>query len=75
MKSEDTPHQVRIAIESVNNFLKKQKETRTRQLNDDSEGQRLGDPLTDVKMNQMANDLGSDGQNAPAITLNTLPKI
>jgi len=50
--------------ESVNNFLDKEPGTETEQLDDSSKPQELGDPLKDIKMNQMTN-LGSDGENAP----------
>lgn len=55
--------------EMVNNFLEKEKETTTKQLKDDSKSQVIGDPISDVSMNQMVNELGSDGKNAPTVSV------
>ncbi len=49
--------------EEVSNFLKKEPETATKQLDDTSEPKELGDPLRNIKMNQMTNELGSDVLN------------
>lgn len=57
----------KVLNEEVNNFLDKEKETDTKQLKDNSKSQNLGDPLSDVKMNQMADELGSDGDNSPTV--------
>jgi hypothetical protein len=59
----------KVLNEEVNNFLDKEEETATKQLKDNSKSQVLGDPLIDVKMNQMANELGSDGNNAPTVAV------
>lgn len=69
MNYEQYQREMRLAIESVCNFLKKPKETETKQLDDNSKHKILGDPLTDVKMNQNANELGSDGKNAPTVSV------
>jgi hypothetical protein len=69
MNNEDEQHPMRLAIESVNNFLRKQKETKTRQLDDNTEFKNLGEPIRDVKMNQLADELGSDGNNAPTVSV------
>jgi hypothetical protein len=58
-----------VLNEEVNNYQEKQPETATKQLDDNSTDKDLGDPLTDVKMNQKADDLGSDGKNAPAVSV------
>lgn len=58
-----------ILEEAINNFIKLQPETKTKQLKDNSKPLELGDPLTDVQMNQKANELGSDGRNAPAVSV------
>ena len=58
-----------VLTESVNNFIDKEEETATKQLDDASKPQDLGDPLTDVKMNTMANELGSDEKNAPTVSV------
>jgi hypothetical protein len=57
--------------ESINNFLDKEPATATKQLNDTSKPQELGDPLTDVKLNQMADDQGSDEANSPTVSVAT----
>jgi len=54
--------------ESVNNFIEKEKETTTKQLKDTSKPEVLGDPL-EVELNQLANELGSDGKNAPTVAV------
>lgn len=54
-----------------NNFLDKEEATNTKQLSNNSESQVIGDPLTDVKMNQLADDQGSDGDNAPTVSVTT----
>ena len=59
----------KVINEEVNNFLKKEEETATMQLKDNSKSQNLGDPLSDVKMNQMASELGSDEANAPTVSV------
>ncbi len=59
----------KVLNEEVNNFLEKEEATSTKHLDDNSKGQVLGDPLIDVKMNQMANELGSDGKNAPTVSV------
>lgn len=59
----------KVLNEEVNNFLDKEKETDTKQLKDNSKSQNLGDPLSDVKMNQMADELGSDGTSAPTVSV------
>lgn len=59
----------KVLNEEVNNFLDKEKETATKQLANNSKSQVIGDPLTDVKMNQMADELGSDEQNAPTVAV------
>jgi hypothetical protein len=69
MENDETLNPMRLAIESVSNFLKKQKQTETKQLDDNSKDQDLGDPLTDVKMNEQADSLGSDGKNAPTVSV------
>ncbi|PBQ34026.1 hypothetical protein CNR22_20335 [Sphingobacteriaceae bacterium] len=56
-------------MEGVNNFLQKDAETNTKQLEDNSKAQEFGDPISDIKMNQMANELGSDGQNAQTVAV------
>lgn len=58
-----------VLSETVNNFLENEEATTTKQLDDNSKGRVLGDPLTDIKMNQMANELGSDGKNAPTVAV------
>jgi hypothetical protein len=55
--------------ESINNFQEKEAETATKQLKDISKPQVIGDPLSDVKMNQKANELGSDKANAPTVAV------
>jgi hypothetical protein len=55
--------------ESINNFLDKEPATATKQLNDTSKLEVLGDPLFDVEMNQMAGELGSDEKNAPTVAV------
>ena len=59
----------KVLSETVNNFLDKEEETNVKQLKDNSKSQNLGDPLSDVKMNQMANELGSDEANAPTVSV------
>ena len=53
----------------INNFLDKEAATETKQLADNSKPQELGDPLFDVEMNQMADQLGSDEANAPTVAV------
>ncbi|MFL5762949.1 MAG: hypothetical protein ACJ77K_03335 [Bacteroidia bacterium] len=55
--------------ESINNFLDKEPATATKQLKDTSKSQVLGDPISDVELNQMADDQGSDGTNAPTVSV------
>lgn len=50
--------------EAICNFIEPQKETKTEQLTDTSTPEVIGDPISDVKMNQMDHNLGSDGKNA-----------
>ncbi len=58
----------KIITEEINNFLKKELATATKQLEDNSKPTEIGDPF-DVKLNQMANELGSDGENAPTVSV------
>lgn len=61
---------IRKAIcEAVNNYLKHEPATHTKQLNGSTEGKIIGDPISDVKMNQQADNLGSDGKNAPTVSV------
>ena len=60
---------IQLAMESISNFIKPQPETATKQLDDNSKPQELGDPLFDIKMNQMADDQGSDEANAPTVAV------
>lgn len=69
MSNHEEQNPMRLAIEAVSNFLKKQKQTETRQLDDHSESKELGDPISDVKMNQQGHELGSDGKNAPTVSV------
>lgn len=58
---------IRIVLEeNINNFLDKEEETNTKQLTETSKSKVLGDPLN-VKLNQLADELGSDGDNAPKV--------
>jgi hypothetical protein len=68
-KREALRESIQLAIESISNFIKPQPETATKQLADESKPQELGDPLFDVEMNQMADDLGSDEANAPTVAV------
>jgi hypothetical protein len=68
-----TPDQLRAHIrnvlnEAVNNYIESQPETKTKQLKDNSKSQNLGDPM-DVKLNQQANEFGSDEKNAPTVSV------
>lgn len=54
--------------ESVNNFLEKEPQTQTRQLDDNSKGEEIGDPISDVKMNQNDGKTGNDSTNPPVST-------
>lgn len=58
-----------VLEESVNNFLDKEEATETNQLKDDSKPEVLGDPLFDIELNQMADNLGSDGDNLPTVSV------
>jgi hypothetical protein len=60
---------IQLAVESISNFIKPQPETATKQLADESKPEELGDPLFDVELNQMADDQGSDGANAPTVAV------
>lgn len=51
-----------------NNFLDKEPAIETKQLSDNSKPELIGDPL-DVKLNQKANVLGSDGKNSPVVSV------
>lgn len=69
-----TEEKLRIHIrnvlnETVNNFLDKEEATKTKQIGDNTKSQVLGDPLTDVELNQNADELGSDGKNAPTVSV------
>lgn len=58
----------KVLSENVNNYLDKEEETETEILADASDPTLLGDPL-DVKLNKRANELGSDGKNAPTVAV------
>jgi hypothetical protein len=57
-----------ILEEVVNNFLESQPETKTRQLKDNSKPEELGDPISDIEMNQRANETGSDS-TSPTVSV------
>ena len=61
-------HIRKVLEEEVNNFLDKE-ETATNQLRDASKPELIGDPMFDVEMNQMADELGSDEANAPTVAV------
>jgi len=58
----------KMIAENINNFLKKEGEAATKQLKDTSKSQVVGDPL-EVKLNQMADEAGSDEKNAPTVSV------
>lgn len=58
-----------VLAEEINNFIDKEEETATKLLKDDSKFQSLGDPIADIEMNQLADELGSDGANAPTVSV------
>ncbi len=60
----------KVLQEQVNNFLDKEEETDTKELDvaSNKENLLIGDPL-DVELNQLADNLGSDGKIAPALTV------
>lgn len=58
----------KVLAESINNFIDIEEGTETKQLNDTSKSQSLGDPI-DIELNQMADELGSDGDNAPTVSV------
>ena len=58
----------KMIADNINNLLEKQEETATKQSKDASNSQVLGEPL-DVKMNQRADETGSDEQNAPTVAV------
>ena len=62
-------HIRKVLEEEVNNFLDKEDATATKQLTNTSKPQELGDPISDVDMNQMADDQGSDEANAPTVAV------
>jgi hypothetical protein len=58
-----------VLNEEVNNFLGKEEQTTTKQLaNPEPKSQVLGDPL-EVQMNVLADETGSDEQNAPTVSV------
>jgi hypothetical protein len=61
-------HIRKVLNEEINNYLDKEEETNTRQLEDNSKPELIGDPL-DVELNQLADELGSDGDIAPAVAV------
>ena len=56
-------------VETISNFITPQEETNTKQLKNSSTPTKLGDAIEDVSMNQKADDLGSDGNNAPTVSV------
>jgi hypothetical protein len=66
-------HIRKVLNEEINNYLDKEEETNTKQLADTSKPQLIGDPIEDVELNQLADDLGSDGDIAPAVAVKAGP--
>lgn len=58
----------KMLMETVNNFAEKEEETSTIELKDGSKPQVFGDSLN-VKLNQKANELGSDEKNSPTVSV------
>jgi hypothetical protein len=71
MSEQQLRRQIRqLLSETVNNFLDKEEETSTKKLTNPSpKPQVLGDPISDVEMNQLADEQGSDGTNAPTVAV------
>jgi hypothetical protein len=55
--------------ENISNFITPQKQTATKQLKDTSKSEIIGDPISDVKMNQNADNLGSYEANSPTVAV------
>jgi hypothetical protein len=63
-------HVRQVLEEQINNFLQHEEETDTKQLkNTAPKSQVIGDPVSDVEMNQLADELGSDEANAPTVAV------
>lgn len=63
-------HVRKVLQEQINNFLQHEEETDTKQLKNTAlKSQVIGDPISDVEMNQLADDQGSDGDNAPTVAV------